>query len=126
LGISTACIAGIKRSLPRQAASHEHSGRWRLSFEPYPRRFFRPGGEPFRLTPFRAKARSYPSLASIPDCARLRCGNGGKLARDFVTEVSCATDPSVVVGGFSIRQGAQGDVTLLGYMGGWKASASRF
>src|SRR5258705_10532583 len=28
-----------------------------MVFEPYPREFFRPGDEPFRLTPFRAKAR---------------------------------------------------------------------
>ena len=33
-----------------------------LTFEPHPKAFFRPAGEPFRLTPFRAKARRIAGL----------------------------------------------------------------
>ncbi len=33
-----------------------------LTFEPHPRSVFQPGGEPFRLTPFRAKARALEVL----------------------------------------------------------------
>lgn len=33
-----------------------------LTFEPHPRSVFQPGGEPFRLTPFRAKARALEAL----------------------------------------------------------------
>ena len=33
-----------------------------LTFEPHPRSVFQPGGEPFRLTPFRSKARALEAL----------------------------------------------------------------
>jgi riboflavin kinase/FMN adenylyltransferase len=92
-----------------------------LVFEPYPREFFRPGDVPFRLTPFRAKARLLSErgveylivLGFDADMA-------GKLAPDFVIDVLVRElEASHVVVGedFRFGKGRGGDVTVLGYMG---------
>ena len=59
-----------------------------MVFEPYPREFFQPSTEPFRLTSFRAKARLLSDagvdlLIVIGFDAEI----AGKLAQDFVMEV---------------------------------------
>jgi riboflavin kinase/FMN adenylyltransferase len=90
-------------------------------FEPYPREFFRPDGEPFRLTPFRAKARllqelGVESLIVLGFDAEL----AGKLAQDFIMDVLVgALEVSHVVVGedFRFGKGRGGDVTTLSYMG---------
>src|SRR3954463_511887 len=57
-------------------------------FEPYPREFFRPDGEPFRLTTLRTKA------GLLADCAvdllivlHFDAALAAMLAQDFVTDV---------------------------------------
>lgn len=92
-----------------------------LCFEPSSREFFRPGAEPVRLTPFRAKAHRLAALgidamfalAFDADMAR-------QSAQDFVLEtlvkglgVSC-----IVVGSdFRFGHGRAGDARVLAYMG---------
>jgi riboflavin kinase/FMN adenylyltransferase len=92
-----------------------------LVFEPYPREFFRPDGEPFRLTPFRAKARLLAelgldwlivlhfdsALATMP-------------AQDFVLDIlvkELAVGHIVVGEDFLFGKGRAGDATVLAYMG---------
>src|SRR5215470_2819743 len=92
-----------------------------LVFEPYPREFFRPKDEPFRLTPFRAKARLLAErgidfLIVLNFDAEL----AGMLAQDFVMDVLvrelCVAH--VVVGeDFRFGKGRGGDTTVLAYMG---------
>lgn len=92
-----------------------------LCFEPSSREFFQPGAEPFRLTPFRAKARKIfelgaDAMVALPFDAAM----AHQSAQDFVLDVlvqglhvGC-----VVVGSdFRFGQGRGGDGTLLGYMG---------
>jgi riboflavin kinase/FMN adenylyltransferase len=92
-----------------------------LVFEPYPREFFRPGGEPFRLTPFRAKAHLLQEL-DVESLIVLGFDSemAGKLAQDFVMDVLVqALEVSHVVVGedFRFGKGRGGDVTTLFYMG---------
>src|SRR5258706_1303582 len=92
-----------------------------LVFEPYPREFFRPQDEPFRLTPFRAKARLLSEcgveyLIVLGFDAEM----AGRLAQDFVIDVLVRElEVSHVVVGqdFRFGKGRGGDVTVLGYMG---------
>src|SRR5258708_34667165 len=59
-----------------------------LVFEPYPREFFRPQDEPFRLTPFRAKARLLSDLGGeYLIVLGFDAEMAGKLAQDFVIDV---------------------------------------
>ena len=92
-----------------------------LVFEPHPQEFFRPGAEPFRLTPFRAKTHliaglgvdAMYALAFDAEMAR-------RSAQDFILdilvkglEVGC-----VVVGNeFQFGKGRTGDAAVLSYMG---------
>lgn len=92
-----------------------------LCFEPSSREFFRPGAEPVRLTPFRAKAHRLAALGidamfALPFDAAL----AHQTAQDFVQEtlvkglaVSC-----VVVGSdFRFGHARAGDPAVLSYMG---------
>ena len=92
-----------------------------LVFEPYPREFFRPGDEPFRLTPFRAKARLLSELGvEFLIVLGFDAEMAGKLAQDFVIDVLVRELEAhhVVVGeDFRFGKGRGGDVTVLGYMG---------
>ncbi len=67
-----------------------------LTFEPHPRHFFQPGSVPFRLTPFRLKARRIAALGVDVMC-NLRFGAdlAGRLAQQFVLDV--------LVGGLGIK-----------------------
>ena len=59
-----------------------------LTFEPHPRAFFSPGSEPFRLTPFRAKARRIAELgADLPIVQRFDKAFSSLPAEDFVNTV---------------------------------------
>jgi len=92
-----------------------------LVFEPYPREFFRPKDEPFRLTAFRAKARLLAQrgidfLIVLNFDAEL----AGMLAQDFVMDVLVRElgVTHVVVGeDFRFGKGRGGDTTVLAYMG---------
>jgi riboflavin kinase/FMN adenylyltransferase len=92
-----------------------------LVFEPYPREFFRPGDAPFRLTPFRAKARLLSELGvEFLIVLGFDAQMAGKLAQDFVIDVlvrELAASHVVVGEDFRFGKGRGGDVTLLGYMG---------
>jgi riboflavin kinase / FMN adenylyltransferase len=92
-----------------------------MCFEPSPREFLKPGGEPFKLTPFRSKARKIASLGvdvlfALPFDAEL----AHKSAQDFILDllvkglgVSC-----VCVGSdFRFGSGRSGDTAVLSYMG---------
>lgn len=59
-----------------------------LTFEPHPRAFFTPGSEPFRLTPFRAKARRIAELgADLLIVQRFDAAFSGLPAEDFINTV---------------------------------------
>jgi riboflavin kinase/FMN adenylyltransferase len=92
-----------------------------MVFEPYPREFFRPQDEPFRLTPFRAKARLLQELGiEWLIVLGFDAEMAGKLAQDFVMDVLVQElDVSHVVVGedFRFGKGRGGDVRVLGYMG---------
>ncbi len=92
-----------------------------LVFEPYPREFFRPNEEPFRLTPFRAKAHL---LAQAGVDLLIVLGFDAEMAamkaQDFVLRVLVEElgIVHVVVGAdFRFGKGRGGDVSVLGYMG---------
>lgn len=90
-------------------------------FEPYPREFFRPDGDPFRLTPFRAKARLLEEIGAdvllvFPFDAAL----AGMPSENFVLNVLVEElgIKHVVVGeDFRYGKGRAGDATTLSYMG---------
>jgi len=92
-----------------------------MVFEPYPREFFRPGDEPFRLTPFRAKARLLSECGvEFLIVLGFDAEMAGRLAQDFVIDVLARElEVSHVVVGqdFRFGKGRGGDVTVLGYMG---------
>ena len=104
---------GIARETERPLAA--------MVFEPYPREFFRPNDEPFRLTPFRAKARLLSELGvEFLIVLGFDAEMAGKLAQDFVIDVLVRElEVSHVVVGqdFRFGKGRGGDVTVLGYMG---------
>jgi len=59
-----------------------------LTFEPHPRRVFKPDLEPFRLTPFRAKARALEGLGvDAMIVQRFNRDFSQRPAEDFVTQV---------------------------------------
>jgi riboflavin kinase/FMN adenylyltransferase len=59
-----------------------------VTFEPHPRQFFQPSSVPFRLTPFRAKARLAAGLgAEVMHVLRFGPRLAGMLAQDFVLDV---------------------------------------
>jgi riboflavin kinase/FMN adenylyltransferase len=92
-----------------------------LVFEPHPQEFFRPGDEPFRLTPFRAKARLIAGLGvdamfALAFDAELAHKSAQSFVLDILVDglgVGC-----VVVGrDFQFGKGRAGDVAALSYMG---------
>lgn len=92
-----------------------------MVFEPTPRDFFQPGGEPFRLTPFHAKARLISALGvdvmyALPFNAEL--AHLG--AQDFVFEIllkGLGAGCVAVGSDFRFGRGRGGDATFLSYMG---------
>ena len=91
-----------------------------LTFEPHPRDHFQPGTAPFRLTPFRAKARGLAEMGvdymiNLRFDARL----AAMPARDFVRDVLLdGLGVSHIVAGpdFVFGKGRAGDVRLLDRM----------
>jgi riboflavin kinase / FMN adenylyltransferase len=92
-----------------------------LSFEPSPREFLQPGGEPFKLTPFRSKAHLVAMLgADALFALAFDAELAHKSAPDFVIDllvrglrVGC-----VVVGSdFRFGSGRTGTTSVLSYMG---------
>jgi riboflavin kinase / FMN adenylyltransferase len=59
-----------------------------LTFEPHPRSVFQPGAAPFRLTPFRSKARAIAALgADLLVALRFDLAFAARSAEDFVTRI---------------------------------------
>ena len=59
-----------------------------LTFEPHPRSVFRPGSEPFRLTPFRVKERELAKLGvDLLFVQHFDLGFAAKSAEDFIAEI---------------------------------------
>jgi riboflavin kinase / FMN adenylyltransferase len=59
-----------------------------VTFEPHPRTLFQPNAPPFRLTPFRSKARHLAALGlDLLVVTRFDRAMAGKLAQDFVIDV---------------------------------------
>ena len=92
-----------------------------LVFEPHPQEFFRPGAEPFRLTPFRAKTHLIAGLGvdamfALAFDAEMAHRSAQDFALDILVkglEVGC-----VVVGSeFQFGKGRAGDAAVLSYMG---------
>jgi riboflavin kinase / FMN adenylyltransferase len=92
-----------------------------MVFEPYPREFFQPSTEPFRLTSFRAKARLLSDAGvDVLIVIGFDAEIAGKLAQDFVMEVlvhELAATHVVVGEDFRFGKGRGGDTTVLAYMG---------
>jgi riboflavin kinase / FMN adenylyltransferase len=92
-----------------------------LIFEPYPREFFRPNDEPFRLTTFRAKAGLLSDIGvEVLFVLTFDAQMASMPAQDFVHEVlvrELAAAHVVVGKDFRFGKGRGGDVTVLGYMG---------
>jgi riboflavin kinase/FMN adenylyltransferase len=92
-----------------------------LVFEPYPREFFRPNDEPFRLTPFRAKAGFLSALGV--DCLIVLTFDAEMAsmpAQDFVLDVlvnELAVAHVVIGKDFRFGKGRSGDAAVLAYMG---------
>jgi riboflavin kinase / FMN adenylyltransferase len=92
-----------------------------MVFEPYPREFFQPNSEPFRLTSLRSKAELLAAagvdyLVVVTFNAEI----AGLLAQDFVTDVlvhDLAAAHVVVGEDFRFGKGRAGDATVLAYMG---------
>jgi riboflavin kinase/FMN adenylyltransferase len=92
-----------------------------MVFEPHPQEFFRPGNEPFRLTPFRIKTHLIAGLGvdamfALAFDAEL----AQKSAQDFVLDilVDGLRAGCVVVGrDFQFGKGRAGDIAVLSYMG---------
>ena len=92
-----------------------------LVFEPYPREFFRPNDEPFRLTPFRVKARLLSELgADLLIVLTFDTAMASMSAQDFVLDVlvnELGVSQVVIGKDFRFGQGRAGDAAVLGYMG---------
>jgi riboflavin kinase/FMN adenylyltransferase len=92
-----------------------------LVFEPYPREFFRPNDEPFRLTPFRAKARLLSELGVDLLIVLTFDGQMASMsAQDFVLDVlvkELAVAHVVIGKDFRFGKARSGDAAVLGYMG---------
>lgn len=92
-----------------------------LTFEPHPRSLFRPDDPPYRLTPFRLKARLIAALGL--DCLYVLAFDralAGLPAESFVNEVllnGLGTRHLVVGDNFHFGHKRQGDVSLLQAMG---------
>ena len=88
-----------------------------LVFEPYPREFFRPSGEPFRLTPLHAKARLLAALGvELLIVLSFDADMAAMKAQDFVLDVLAGElgIAHVVVGAdFRFGKGRSGDAAVL-------------
>ncbi|MGA7674424.1 MAG: bifunctional riboflavin kinase/FAD synthetase [Rhizomicrobium sp.] len=92
-----------------------------LVFEPCPQEFFRPGAEPFRLTPFRAKTHL---IAALGVDAMFALAFDAEMAnrspQDFILDVLVKglSAGCVVVGAdFCFGKGRTGNAAVLSYMG---------
>jgi riboflavin kinase / FMN adenylyltransferase len=92
-----------------------------LVFEPNPREFFRPNDPPFRLTPFRAKARLLSELGvDLLIVLTFDAQMAAMAPQDFVLDVlvnELAVAHVVVGKDFRFGKGRGGDAAVLGYMG---------
>jgi riboflavin kinase / FMN adenylyltransferase len=92
-----------------------------LVFEPNPREFFRPNDPPFRLTPFRAKARLLSELGvDLLIVLTFDAQMAAMAPQDFVLDVlvnELAVSHVVVGKDFRFGKGRGGDAAVLGYMG---------
>ncbi|MDE2501063.1 MAG: bifunctional riboflavin kinase/FAD synthetase [Alphaproteobacteria bacterium] len=92
-----------------------------LAFEPCPQEFFRPGGEPFRLTPFRAKTHLIANLgADVMYALAFDAEMAHRSAQDFVLDVlvkGLGVGCVVVGSDFRFGRGRAGDAAVLSYMG---------
>lgn len=91
-----------------------------LTFEPHPRQMFQPSTAPFRITPFRAKARRLAELG-VDYMINLRFDPrmAGLLAQDFVMEVLVkGFNIHHVVAGpdFAFGKGRRGNAYVLSHM----------
>jgi riboflavin kinase/FMN adenylyltransferase len=90
-------------------------------FEPYPREFFQPQGEPFRLTPFRDKARLLAEIGiDYLIVVEFDALMATRSPQDFVIDVlkhDLAADCVVVGRDFRFGRNRAGDATMLAYMG---------
>ncbi len=92
-----------------------------MTFEPHPRALFHPEGAPFRLTPFRVKARLVEALGiDLLFMQHFDSAFAGRSAEDFVTDVliGCLAVRHVVVGyDYVFGKGRQGTGAYLHTMG---------
>lgn len=88
-----------------------------LVFEPHPQEFFKPGGERFRLTPFRAKARLLERVGvDVLYALHFDAAFAALSAEDFVTKVLVQGIGAkhVVVGqDFQFGKGRAGNIEML-------------
>lgn len=88
-----------------------------LVFEPHPQEFFKPGGERFRLTPFRAKARLLERFgADLLYALHFDAGLASLTADEFVAKVlvqGLGVRHIVVGEDFQFGKGRTGNVELL-------------
>jgi riboflavin kinase/FMN adenylyltransferase len=93
-----------------------------IVFEPYPREFFRPDDPPFRLTPFRTKARLLAECGvDLLIVLKFDAALAAMPAQDFVLDILAgALGVGHVVVGADFRFGRNrgGDAAVLAYMGG--------
>jgi riboflavin kinase/FMN adenylyltransferase len=91
-----------------------------LTFEPHPRHFFQPGSVPFRLTPFRLKARRIAALGVDVMCnLRFDADIAGRLAQQFVLDVlvrGLGLEHLVVGPGFVFGKRRRGNANVLRHM----------
>jgi riboflavin kinase/FMN adenylyltransferase len=92
-----------------------------LAFEPHPQEFFRPAAEPFRLTPFRAKARLIAECgADVLYALDFNAQMATLPAEDFVMDVlvgGLGVGAIVIGRDFQFGKGRAGNTTMLAYMG---------
>lgn len=109
--IAEACRLAQERGVPSGV----------MTFEPHPRRFFRPVDRLFELTPAPAKSRQLASFGvDMLYLLQFDAGLAGMPAEEFVTEILVnGAGASHVVAGydFVFGQGRQGNLALLQEMG---------
>ncbi|HEY4115958.1 MAG TPA: bifunctional riboflavin kinase/FAD synthetase [Rhizomicrobium sp.] len=92
-----------------------------LAFEPHPQEYFRPEAEPFRLTPFRTKARllaecGVDAMYAVAFDAAMAQRTAEEFVRDVLVQGLGAR--AVIVGGdFRFGKGRAGDTAMLAELG---------